>query len=77
LPWFENVGKRVVKVPKIYGFQSKFADTPTTTKSMRVALTDLKLETLFVVYAGNRNFPLDTKIEAVSLAKLADRIVDL
>ena len=55
----------------------KFADAPTTTKSMHMALADLKLETLFVVYAGDRNFPLDTKIEAVSLAKLADRLVDL
>lgn len=47
------------------------------TMPMRVALNDLKLETLFVVYAGDRNFPLVSKIEAVSLANLGERIVDL
>ncbi len=67
----------IVRGGRRYGFEFKFADTPTTTKSMRVALADLKLETLFVVYGGDRNFLLDAKIEAVSLAKLADRIVDL
>jgi len=67
----------IVRGGRRYGFEFKFADTPATTKSMRVALADLKLETLFVVYAGDRNFLLDTKIEAVSLVKLADRIVDL
>ena len=67
----------IVRGGRRYGFEFKFADTPATTKSMRVALADLKLETLFVVYAGDRNFRLDTKIEAVSLAKLTDRIVDL
>src|SRR2546423_5813999 len=67
----------IVRGGRRYGFEFKFADTPATTKSMRVAFADLKLETLFVVYAGDRNFRLDTKIEAVSLAKLADRIADL
>ena len=67
----------IVRGGRRYGFEFKFADTPATTKSMRVALADLKLETLFVVYAGDRNFRLDTKIEAVPLAKLADRVVDL
>ena len=67
----------IVRGGRRYGFEFKFAVVPATTKSMRMALADLKLETLFVVYAGDRSFPLDTKIEAVSLANIAERIVDL
>src|ERR1035437_696563 len=119
-PWFENLGKRVVKSPKVYvrdsgllhsllgipdfpalqghpklgaswegfvieqilswagernayfwathsraeldllvmakgkrwGFEVKYRDAPTITKSMRIAMQDLKLERLWVVYPG-------------------------
>ncbi|MCY2995333.1 MAG: ATP-binding protein [Planctomycetota bacterium] len=57
-----------------YGFEFKFADAPGTTKSMRVALADLDLERLFVVYPGERGFPLDEKIEAVPLGQLSARL---
>lgn len=62
---------------KRYGFEFKFADAPGTTKSMRVALTDLDLARLFVVYPGERAFPLDEQIEAVPLAQLAARLAGL
>jgi hypothetical protein len=145
-PWFENVGKRVVKAPKIYlrdtgllhallglrnaaevrshprfgpswegfalehvvgllraerdayfwathggaeldllvtrggkryGFEFKFADAPGTTKSMRVAMKDLTLERLFVVFPGDRGYLLDDKIEAVPLIELPARLAGL
>ncbi len=60
-----------------YGFEFKFADAPGTTKSMRVALADLGLERLFVVYPGDRGFPLDERIEAVPLAQLPERLGEL
>lgn len=41
---------------------------------MRIALDDLKLETLFVVYPGSRCFFLDDKIEAVGLPELPARL---
>ena len=44
---------------------------------MRVALTDLDLERLFVVYPGERGFPLDEKIEAVRLGQLSARLAEL
>lgn len=137
-PWFENVGKRQTKAPKIYirdsglfhtlmglpdrrtllahpklgaswegfaleqvigrfptrdayfwqthagaeldllllrkgrriGFEFKFTDTPATTKSMRVALADLKLDHLWVVHPGKHRHVLDKKIEAIGLAEL-------
>lgn len=137
-PWFENLGKRVVKSPKIYvrdsgllhslmnipdaaslhahpklgaswegfvieqilswagernsyfwathsgaeldlmviakgkrwGFEVKYQDAPTITKSMRIAMQDLKLERLWVVYPGKTGYPMDDKIECVSLGQL-------
>ena len=143
LPWFENVGKRQTKAPKIYlrdsgifhslmgipdrrallshpalgaswegfaleqilsryptrdayfwgthagaeldlllflegrrvGVELKFADAPTTTKSMRVALADLRLDKLWVVHPGDARYVLDERIEAIGLAEFtqADR----
>jgi predicted AAA+ superfamily ATPase len=138
-PWFENLGKRVVKSPKVYvrdsgllhallgipnlvalqghpklgaswegfvieqilswagernayfwathsraeldllvmakgkrwGFEIKYQDAPTITKSMRIAMQDLKLERLWVVYPGKTGYPMDDKIECVSLAELS------
>jgi predicted AAA+ superfamily ATPase len=137
-PWFENLGKRVVKSPKVYvrdsgllhallgipdfaalqghpklgaswegfvieqilswagernacfwathsraeldlmvmakgkrwGFEVKYQDAPAITKSMRIAMQDLKLERLWVVYPGQTGYPMDEKIECVSLAEL-------
>ncbi|MDI1250257.1 MAG: ATP-binding protein [Lacunisphaera sp.] len=137
-PWFENVGKRQTKAPKIYirdsglfhtlmgladrrallshpklgaswegfaveevlarfptrdayfwathagaeldllllrngrriGFEFKFTDSPATTKSMRIALADLKLDHLWVVHPGTHRHPLAERIEAIGLAEL-------
>jgi uncharacterized protein len=137
-PWFENLGKRVVKSPKVYvrdsgllhvllgipdvpalqghpklgaswegfvieqilswagernayfwathsraeldlmvlakgkrwGFEVKYQDAPTITKSMRIAMQDLKLERLWVVYPGQSGYPMDDRIECVPLAQL-------
>jgi hypothetical protein len=137
-PWFENLGKRVVKSPKVYvrdsgllhallgipdlpalqghpklgaswegfvieqilswagernacfwathsraeldlmvmakgkrwGFEVKYQDAPTITKSMRIAMQDLKLERLWVVYPGKTGYPMDDGIECVPLAEL-------
>ena len=138
LPWFENLGKRVVKSPKVYvrdsgllhslleipdfaalqghpklgaswegfvieqilswvgernayfwathsraeldlmvlakgkrwGFEIKYQDGPTITKSMRIAMQDLKLERLWVVYPGKTGYLMDENIECVSLSEL-------
>ena len=67
----------VVRGGRRYGFEFKFADAPDTTKSMRVAMTDLKLERLWIVYPGSRNFPLDDRIEAVALTELPLAIANL
>ncbi len=137
-PWFENLGKRLVKSPKVYlrdsgilhhllglgemlelrthprygaswegfaleqaliahgerdayfygtqrgaeldllllrrgrrwGFEFKCTDAPKTTKSMHVALDDLKLEHLWVVYPGTLRYPLTDKITALPLREI-------
>ena len=137
-PWFENLGKRQVKAPKVYlrdsgllhallglgtvrelehhpkvgaswegyaveevlkafqpdeayywgthngaeidlvlfkggqriGVECKRSDAPTLTPSMRIALTDLKLDELMVVYPGERRYRLAPRAEVVPLAEL-------
>ena len=134
-PWFENLGKRLVKSPKVYlrdsgvlhfllgvqamedlpvhprygaswegfaleqtllvhgerdayfyathrgaeldllllrrgrrwGFEFKCTDAPRTTKSMHVVIDDLGLEHLWVVYPGDREYPLADAITALPL----------
>jgi uncharacterized protein len=137
-PWFENLGKRQVKAPKIYirdsgllhsllgitnerdlehhpkvgaswegyaieealkalqpddayfwashqgaemdlvvfkggrriGIECKRVDAPTITPSMRIAMADLKLDEVRVVYPGTKRYPLADRIEAVPLVDL-------
>ena len=137
-PWFENLGKRLVKSPKVYlrdsgvlhfllgmeeaeelpmhprygaswegfaleqtlvahgareayfyatlrgaeldllllrrgrrwGFEFKCTDAPRTTKAMHVALDDLGLEHLWVVYPGNIRYPLADRMTALPLAEV-------
>lgn len=135
-PWFENLGKRQVKSPKVYvrdsgllhgllglstardldhhpkvgaswegyaveevlkalrpdeayywatyqgaeldlllfkrgrriGVECKRADAPVLTASMRIAMKDLKLDELYVVYPGEKRYALARSIEVVPLA---------
>jgi predicted AAA+ superfamily ATPase len=141
-PWFENLGKRQVKAPKVYirdsgmlhgllhlaspqrleehpklgaswegfaleqvlqftgdrdayfwathggaeldlmvlwhgwriGFEFKFADAPGITKSMHVAMADLKLDRLLVVVPGNESYDLGPRIEVASILRLVERL---
>ena len=137
-PWFENLGKRLVKSPKVYlrdsgilhyllgieeaeelpmhprygaswegfaleqtliahgareayfyatqrgaeldlmllrrgrrwGFEFKCTDAPRTTKAMHIAVDDLGLEHLWVVYPGSVRYPLTDRITALPLAEV-------
>ncbi|MFY9825889.1 MAG: ATP-binding protein [Thermoanaerobaculia bacterium] len=137
-PWFENLGKRQVRAPKIYvrdsgllhallgigsardlenhpkvgaswegyaieevlkalrpddayywathngaevdlvlfkkgrriGVECKRVDAPTLTPSMRIAMADLKLDELHIVYPGEKRYSLMKNVEAVPLAEL-------
>ena len=138
-PWFENVGKRQVKSPKVYvrdtgllhsllglrsaaellahpklgaswegflleqalqlaqpdeayfwathqgaeldllmfkrgrrvGVEFKRADAPKLTPSMRIALEDLRLDQLIVIYPGSKPYPLAANVEVVPATQVA------
>ena len=57
----------VVRGRKRLGFEFKRTDHPKVTPSMRHAMTDLKLNGLYVVHAGKEAFPMGKKIEAVPM----------
>ena len=50
------------------GIECKRADAPTLTPSMRIALADLKLDQLNVLYPGDRRYPLARNVEVIPLA---------
>ena len=60
----------IVKDGKRIGFEIKYTDTPRITKSMAVALEDLHLDHLYVVYPHEASFPLSDKITVVGLQSL-------
>ncbi len=53
------------------GVECKRADAPTLTPSMRVAMIDLKLDEFYVVYPGEKRYPLADKVTVVPLAEFA------
>lgn len=52
------------------GFEIKLTGSPKTTRSIHSAISDLKLQHLDVVHAGDQNFPLKENIRAVSLHRI-------
>ena len=57
---------------KRYGFEIKYADAPGASRSMQVALQDLALEHLWVVYPGQQEYALNERITALPLDALTD-----
>jgi predicted AAA+ superfamily ATPase len=56
---------------KRLGFEFKYSDTPKITKSMRIALVDLKLDHLYVIHPQNITFPLADNITAQGVETIA------
>jgi predicted AAA+ superfamily ATPase len=63
----------LVRRGKRHGFEIKYTETPTTTKSMHIALEDLQLDKLTVIHPGKDRYQLAEKIEAVPLSAMLDR----
>ncbi len=57
-----------------YGVEVKMQDAPTVTPSMRIAIDDLRLERLAVVYPGDTAYVLDRDIEVLPLVEI-ERLV--
>lgn len=70
--WATHQGAEIdlvlVKNGRLLGVECKRADAPRLTPSLRIALADLKLERIAVVYPGAQRFALADKVSVVPLA---------
>ena len=55
---------------KRWGFEIKYNEAPTMTKSMHISLKDLKLDRLWVIYPGKSSYPMHEKVECVGLGEV-------
>lgn len=55
---------------KRHGFEFKYADAPGRKRSMHIAMADLNLEHLWVVYPGTQRYPLDDKITVLPIEEI-------
>lgn len=57
-----------------YGVEFKATDAPKMTKSLHIALHDLHLEKVWVVYPGKETYPIHEDVEVVSLRAAMDAV---
>jgi len=62
--FFMHKGKR-------YGIEFKLKEDPEITKSMRIAINDLNLEHLWIVYPGTDAYPVEKKISVCPISNIA------
>jgi len=62
----------VIKDGKRLGIECKRVDAPKATPSMRTAVSELKLDWLWVIYPGDKRYRLAEQVEAMPIAALAD-----
>lgn len=67
----------VVRGNQRRGFEIKRTSSPRVTKSMRVALEELRLKRLDVVYEGEKTFPLAPRVRAVPLSRILEDLKPL
>ena len=67
----------VVRGKDRLGFEVKLTSSPHVTPSMRSALSDLKLQRLYVIHSGEETFQLARNIQAVALPRLLEDLKPL
>ena len=60
-----------------YGFECKYGDAPGTTRSMRVAIEDLRLTHLWVIYPGEDAYDLDSAISVLPARRIPELVRQL
>ena len=60
-----------------YGLEIKFNEAPEITTSMRIALDDLQLDHLWVIYPGGYSYPVHEKITVVPLQNMGEIVARL
>ncbi|MDW7773155.1 MAG: ATP-binding protein [Desulfobulbaceae bacterium] len=58
---------------KLFGIEIKRADAPRLTPSIRIALDDLGLERVVIIYPGTKKYPLAERVEAIPLQALEEK----
>jgi predicted AAA+ superfamily ATPase len=73
--WATHAGAELdlltMKYGRRIGFEFKRVDAPSLTPSMRIAMNDLKLERLLVIYPGSRRYTLAEGIDVIPAADVA------
>lgn len=79
--WATHAGAELdlllIKNGKHIGLECKRMDAPRLTPSMRIALKDLMLEQLVVLYPGPHSYPLAENIRVVPLTNLLEHPADI
>lgn len=60
----------VIKGNQRLGFEVKLTSSPKVTPSMRSAISDINIQQLYVIHAGDKTFQLDKKIQAIAMNRL-------
>ncbi len=60
----------VIKGRERRGFEVKLTDAPGVTRSMRTAMSDLKLDSLDVVHGGSETYALSPGVRALALSRV-------
>lgn len=60
----------LIRHGKRWGFEFKCSDAPSMTKSMHIALQDLGLDYIWVLYPGTERYQLHAKVEALPLRQI-------
>ena len=72
--WATHAGAEldlVVRVDgKRHGFEFKYTDAPGRKRSMHIAIEDLGLEHLWVIYPGDQKYDLDSRITVIPLEEI-------
>jgi predicted AAA+ superfamily ATPase len=74
--WATHTGAEVDLLWQEHGRQwaaeIKYADAPRLTRSMVNAVSDLELDHLWVVYPGDRSYPLAERISTLPVTRIGD-----
>ena len=60
----------LVRGGRRWGFEFKCAEAPGSSRSMHVALADLKLDHLWIVYPGSLRYPIADRMTALPLREV-------
>jgi predicted AAA+ superfamily ATPase len=60
-----------------YGIEFNHADAPAMTRSLHLALADLKLERAWAVYPGKESYPVHEKVRVCPLPELLEELAGL